>query len=225
MLPLTDFSTSHSPSPLPGWEHFNRKKNYPRPSVTFLRQAQSRAHSGRALKLVHQWVNEQTCGWMNKLTRTSVEYVAGKDIHRLHSWATDDFSFTLWAPHEIQILITVWHETQFTLLTTALRNATVGKPLMRSSYWRAPRKGMKRLASNTFMWKAKRKQIQHGTVEPKALSDTPPPPTGHVCRSPHDMLPCQHTFWVTQADLMPLPQWLSLCLFFWKLWKGRCRPT
>lgn len=79
-------------------------------------------------------VSERTCGWMNKLTRTSVEYIAGKDIHRLHSWATDDFSFTLWAPHEIQILITLWHKTQFALLTTALRNATVGKPLMRSSY-------------------------------------------------------------------------------------------
>jgi hypothetical protein len=49
---------------------------------------------------------------MNKLTGSSAEYIAGKDVHWLHSWATGNFSFPLHAPPEIPVLITVGHRTQ-----------------------------------------------------------------------------------------------------------------
>lgn len=62
-----------------------------------------------------------------------------------HSWATGDFSFTLHAPHEIQILITARYRTRSSLSTSTLRNAMVGEAF--NAFFlliTAPWKGMKR---------------------------------------------------------------------------------
>lgn len=70
---------------------------------------------------------------------------SAKTFLGLHSWATGDFSFTLHALHEIQILITARRRTQPALSTRALRNATVGETF--NAFFlliTAPWKGMKR---------------------------------------------------------------------------------
>jgi hypothetical protein len=70
---------------------------------------------------------------------------SAKTFLGLHSWATGDFSFTLHAPHEIQILITAHCRTQPALSTRTLRNVTVGGTF--NAFFlliTAPWKGMKR---------------------------------------------------------------------------------